>query len=86
MFLKGILSGDSKKNALLAAIVGIGKNLGYTVIGEGVEEQPQSDHLHSLGCRYVQGYLYGKPMPIKEFLSFVQKPVASPQILFAYPK
>ena len=83
MFLKGVISGDSKKNALLAAIVGIGKNLGYTVIGEGVEEQSQSDYLHSLGCRYVQGYLYGRPMPIVDFLSFVEKRALALPVLFS---
>jgi EAL domain-containing protein (putative c-di-GMP-specific phosphodiesterase class I) len=46
----------------------LGKNLGYTVIAEGIELQEQADHLLAIGCKYGQGYLYGKPMTIDQFL------------------
>ena len=38
------------------------KWLGMSVIAEGVEEKSQADFLKTIGCNYVQGYLYGKPM------------------------
>ena len=37
------------------------------VIAEGVETQRQADALAAIGCRYMQGYYYGKPMPQQEF-------------------
>jgi EAL domain-containing protein (putative c-di-GMP-specific phosphodiesterase class I) len=33
------------------------------VVAEGVETQTQAAALRALGCRYAQGYLYGRPMP-----------------------
>jgi EAL domain-containing protein (putative c-di-GMP-specific phosphodiesterase class I) len=70
MYLRSITTGDALKNALLAAIVGVGKDLGYTIIGKGVEEKAQDDYYRSLGCHYVQGHFYAKPMPFTDLLSF----------------
>ena len=72
LFLKGILTGDTHSNDLLTAIINIGKNLGYSVIVEGVEEEAQSEFLRSLGCNIMQGYLFGKPMPVTEFLTIIK--------------
>lgn len=37
------------------------------IIVEGVENEKQEDFLHGLGCRYVQGYYYYRPMPMEQF-------------------
>ena len=42
-------------------------NMGIDVIAEGVETEQQSTLLKSLNCDFVQGYLFGKPMPSEEF-------------------
>jgi EAL domain-containing protein (putative c-di-GMP-specific phosphodiesterase class I) len=73
MFLETSLTKESVKKTLLTTIVGIGKSLGYTLIAEGVENQAQAEQVKALGCRYVQGYFYGKPMPIEELLEFAKK-------------
>ncbi len=70
MFLKEIATGETKRNELLAAMINLGKNLGYSLIAEGIEHQDQADHLLALGCTHGQGYHYGKPMPIEEFLDY----------------
>ncbi len=46
----------------------IGKNLGYEIIAEGVEEKTEADYLKSIGCHYAQGYYFGKPSPIAEWI------------------
>jgi EAL domain-containing protein (putative c-di-GMP-specific phosphodiesterase class I) len=46
----------------------IGRNLGYEIIAEGVEEKTEADYLKSIGCHYAQGYYFGKPMPIAEWI------------------
>ena len=67
-FIHGIAKGDIKRNSLLGAIMDIGKNLGYEIIAEGVEEKTEADYLRSIGCHYAQGYYFGKPMPITEWI------------------
>jgi EAL domain-containing protein (putative c-di-GMP-specific phosphodiesterase class I) len=79
MFLKGIASGDAKSKELLTAIVNLGRNLGYSLIAEGIERQEEADYLLSIGCHHGQGYLYGKPMKIEELIDYATK--HSPYIL-----
>ena len=67
-FIHGIAKGDITRNSLLGAIMDIGKNLGYEIIAEGVEEKTEADYLKSIGCHYAQGYYFGKPMPISEWI------------------
>ena len=67
-FIHGIAKGDIKRNSLLGAIMDIGKNLGYEIIAEGVEDRSEADYLRSIGCHYAQGYYFGKPMPITEWI------------------
>ena len=69
VFLKGILTKDTHQNDLLEAIVGIAKNLDYSIIAEGVEDPAQADYLNTLGCTQMQGYLYGKPMRVEDFIT-----------------
>ena len=79
MFLNGISSKEVKNKELLSAMMNLGKNLGYSIIAEGIEHQEQADHLLALGCYYGQGYLYGKPMPMEEFVAYARK--HSPHVL-----
>ena len=37
-----------------------------SVIAEGVEEQEQLDRLRAMGCPFVQGYYYSRPLPAIE--------------------
>ena len=37
------------------------------IVVEGVETQKQENFLQKMGCRYMQGYYYYKPMPIEDF-------------------
>ena len=37
------------------------------VIAEGVEKESQVRFLKNIGCEYVQGYYYAKPMPTEEY-------------------
>lgn len=79
VFLKGSPSEKLACIDLLAAIINLGRDLGYSIIAEGIESQEQADHLLSLGCHYGQGYLYGKSMPIEDFITYVT--LHSPQVL-----
>ncbi len=72
-FLAGIIPGNSQVNALLHSITDIARNLGCSMIAEGIEHLAQAEHLLSLGCTYGQGYFYGKPMPLKELQAMITR-------------
>ena len=57
-------SGPSKQ--YVAAIISIGHIMGFDVISEGVEEPDQLGTLRDIGCDFIQGYIWGKPLPIEE--------------------
>ena len=48
-------------------MVSMAHSLGLPMIVEGVETDEQVDFLKRLGCRYVQGFRYYRPMPPDEF-------------------
>ena len=48
--------------ALLQSAIAIGQELGQDVVAEGVETEEEVRLLRTLGCRYAQGYFYGRPM------------------------
>ncbi len=60
-------SNKERSCIILNAIMRMARWLGIPVIAEGVETKEQADYLASIGCHTVQGYLYAKPMPVREF-------------------
>jgi diguanylate cyclase (GGDEF)-like protein len=60
-FIDKINVNESSKQ-YVAAIISMGHIMGLDVISEGVEEDAQLDALRSIGCDYVQGYIWGRPM------------------------
>ncbi|MEA2126356.1 MAG: hypothetical protein QOI80_3138 [Solirubrobacteraceae bacterium] len=52
---------DPVKNALVAALVGYGRELGITVCAEGVEDLEDVERLADLDVAYAQGYAIGRP-------------------------
>ena len=59
---------------IVRAIVQLGRNLGMTVLAEGVETEAQLAVLRDLGCHEVQGHLIGLPLPADEFARFAAAP------------
>lgn len=60
--------GDTSRGGnIIESMVRMSKWLDMSIIAEGVETKRQADFLKSIGCFYVQGYLYAKPMPREEF-------------------
>jgi len=58
---------DKSDEALVTSIITISKNLGLTVVAEGVETKEQLQILKQYQCEYVQGYYFSKPIPALEF-------------------
>lgn len=58
---------DTVAQEIVSAVIKIAKSMNIETIAEGVELEGQAKILKSMGCDYIQGYLYGKPMPAIEF-------------------
>ncbi|MFK4505902.1 EAL domain-containing protein [Bradyrhizobium daqingense] len=46
----------------------LSKQLGLTVVAEGIEDRATADFLVSMGCEEGQGYFFGRPMPAQAFV------------------
>ncbi|MCG7895889.1 MAG: EAL domain-containing protein [Candidatus Thiodiazotropha taylori] len=57
--------------SLVNAILSMGKALELEVIAEGVETEEQLKVLTHLGCEYVQGYYFSKPIPVEQIPEIV---------------
>jgi len=57
------LDGSSSGEAIIEAIIGLGKALSLTITAEGVETQDQMDLLMRLNCNQAQGFYLSRPMP-----------------------
>jgi EAL domain-containing protein (putative c-di-GMP-specific phosphodiesterase class I) len=54
---------DPRTAALVGSVVELGRTLGMDVVAEGVETAGQLAALDRLGCRFLQGFLLGEPVP-----------------------
>lgn len=67
------LSSQSKRGGIiLSSIIRMGHWLNLPIIAEGVETIEQRDFLRSIGCDYIQGYLYSKPLSANEFVGLLK--------------
>ena len=64
-FIDKINTGESSKQ-YVAAMISMGHIMGLDVISEGVEEEDQLAALRSIGCDFVQGYIWGRPMSAED--------------------
>lgn len=60
------LHSSSQDIAIINAVIALGQGLNLNVIAEGVETTEIRDLLTNMGCEYIQGYLFSKPLPANE--------------------
>lgn len=56
-----------KGESIMESVINMARILRIPIIVEGAETEKQINSLMSMGCRYVQGFYYYKPMPLEEF-------------------
>jgi len=61
---------DLKSKALVKAIIQMANSLSLKTVAEGIETKEISIILNELGCNYVQGYYYSKPICNEDFIKF----------------
>jgi len=62
---------SSGHHAIVRSIVDLGHNLGFNVVGEGVETEEIAGSLAETGCDLAQGYLYARPMPAEDLSTWM---------------
>lgn len=60
------LNTNAPKNSVASTIIYLAKSFGLQTVAEGVETPEQLDCIANLGCDWIQGYLYSKPVPLNE--------------------
>ena len=58
-------------NSIISAIVALSNELGLRVVAEGVETEGQLKFLRQLGVDYLQGYIWGKPVPAEKVKALI---------------
>ncbi len=61
-FVRDMLA-DRGDEAIVEAVIGLGRSFNLDVTAEGVETEKHVERLQALGCNRAQGYFYAKPMP-----------------------
>ena len=60
--------------AVIEAIIGLARALGLRTVAEGIETEAQWDELKRLGCEFVQGYFFSRPLPAAELGALLAEP------------
>jgi diguanylate cyclase (GGDEF)-like protein/PAS domain S-box-containing protein len=63
-FVRGV-GADRDRHSVVAALVALARNLGVLSVAEGIEDERQLEELRRLGCDLGQGYLLGRPAPLR---------------------
>lgn len=68
-----VLPHDRRAFAVVKAMTQLGRELGMTVVAEGVEEMNQLDALREAGVDAIQGYIHARPMPKENLLTWLKE-------------
>ncbi len=68
-FVQGAAAHAPESTAIIRAVVALAESLGMSTTAEGVETEDELAIIRKLGCRKIQGYLYGRPMPARDALT-----------------
>jgi diguanylate cyclase (GGDEF)-like protein len=66
-FVRTLKNDEPKSKQLVKTIIDLAHSLGAKALAEGVETEEQAEILTQLGCDYLQGFYFEKPLPISEF-------------------
>ena len=64
---------DRSAKMIVESIIGFAHRLDLEVVGEGIEQLVQLEHLREMGCEQGQGYYFAKALPLIEFIAYACK-------------
>ncbi len=76
------LTTDNSDKTIVSTIINMAKGFELKVVAEGVESEAQQHMLLSLGCEVAQGYLYSRPLKVKEFENLLKQNLQNANRLF----
>ena len=66
------ITSSSRGSSIAEMVIQLGRNLGLSVVAEGVEDERQAGILTKLGCPLAQGYLFAKPMTVDQLTAWLK--------------
>ena len=72
-FVQGASKGTKEAIAIIRAVVALADSLGMATTAEGVETEDEHQMVQALGCTKVQGYYFGRPLPVQEARALVMR-------------
>ncbi|WP_028828776.1 bifunctional diguanylate cyclase/phosphodiesterase [Proteocatella sphenisci] len=66
------LDSDEKGINILRGMIELSRELGLRTVCEGIETREQMEMLKQMNCRYGQGFIFARPMPLKELEKFLK--------------
>ena len=67
---------DPRAAVIVKHTVALAHDLGLSLVAEGVEDDATGLVLRDLGCDIAQGWAIARPMPVDDFLDWLQRPAA----------
>ena len=74
--------GENKQEAIVSAMIAMGKAMGLVVVAEGIETTQQMEYLHGLKCDIAQGYLFSKPLPQLDATQYLRDHLDTPSYTY----
>lgn len=71
-FIDTVMS-DAATRVITESIISMVRTLGLETIAEGVEQEQQYKYLHAIGCDIIQGYYFGRPLPVQEMEALLEE-------------
>jgi len=72
-FVQGASNAVPEAIAIIRAVVALAQSLGMATTAEGVETESEHRMVRELGCTKVQGYYFGRPLPVDEARAVVAR-------------
>ncbi len=66
------ITSSSRGSSIAEMVIQLGRNLGLSVVAEGVEDERQANILAGLGCPLAQGYLFARPMTVDQLTTWLK--------------
>ena len=66
-------SDPGRRDTVVASVLAMARRLSMRTVAEGVESAGEARLLREMGCDYIQGYVYSRPVPAEQYLQQVQE-------------